>query len=233
MDFKKIKLYHYPATRSSRVKWALYETVGDNFEEEVVSLYEGEQYTPEYMQINPNHSVPALEITFANGDKKHMLESSAMVSFLAEAFPEKNLTPTAQFSSERADYHQMLMFAASPIDMMLWQIRVHEHVLGPDEKDQQTAQRYRHKFQTEVEPQLIKRLQAHDFICGNTFTAADIVMGHCVMWGKMYGMCEDEAFSSYLSHLSKRAAFLQAYADAGKFDPVPPKGAKPSGLFTG
>jgi hypothetical protein len=27
-----IKLFHYPATRSARVRWALHETVGDDFE---------------------------------------------------------------------------------------------------------------------------------------------------------------------------------------------------------
>ena len=125
------------------------------------------------------------------------------------------------------------MFAASPIDMMLWQIRVHEHVLSPDIRDEATAVRYRHKFQTEVEPQLIQRLSQHSFICGDDFTAADIVMGHCVMWAKLYGMCKDQSFSGYLSKLSKRPTFLQAYADAGKFDPVPPKDSRTPKLFTG
>ncbi|WP_101759573.1 glutathione S-transferase family protein [Oceanicoccus sp. KOV_DT_Chl] len=234
MDFKHLKLYHYPATRSARVKWALHETIGDNFEVEVVSLYDGEQYHQDYMQINPNHSVPTLEIIFANGEVKQMLESGAIVSFLADAFPQKNLAPAANsFSIERADYQQMLFFAASAIDMMLWQIRIHEHVLPPSEIDQPSSARYRHKFTTEVEPQLIKRLNKHAYICGEHFTAADIIMGHNVMWAKMYGMCNDKAFSAYLSLISKRPAFLQAFADAGKFNPEPPAGSRMAGVFTG
>jgi len=40
------------------------------------------------------------------------------------------------------------------MDMMLWQIRIHEHVLPEREKDARTAQRYMKKFASEVEPQL-------------------------------------------------------------------------------
>ena len=29
---KSLKLFYYPASRSARVRWALRETVGDNFE---------------------------------------------------------------------------------------------------------------------------------------------------------------------------------------------------------
>lgn len=234
MNFQQIKLYHYPATRSARVKWALHETIGDNFEEELISLYDGDQFRPEYLQKNPNHNVPTLEITFTNGDTQKMLESGAMVSFLADAFPEKNLAPPADnFSPERGDYLQMIFFAASWMDMMLWQIRIHEHVLAPSEVDERTAKRYRHKFVSEVEPQIIKRLTNNTYICGDTFTAADIIVGHNVMWAKIYGLCNDEVFSTYLSKISKRPAFLLAFADAGKFDPAVPDEKRKLGAFTG
>lgn len=234
MVFKKIKLYHFPASRSARVKWALHETIGDDFEVENVALYDGQQFSPDYLQKNPNHNVPILDITFANGDTKTMLESGAMVSFLADAFPEKNLAPPANdFTTERSDYQQMLFFGASWMDMMLWQIRIHEHVLAPSEVDEQTAQRYRKKFINEAEPQVIERLKAHDYICGNTFTAADIIMGHNVMWAKLYGLCLDEVYSGYLSKISKRPAFLKSFADAGEFEAEVPKEKRLAGLFTG
>ena len=67
MDITKLKLYHYPATRSARVKWVLHELVGDVFETEIVSLYEGGQYSTTYLKKNPNHCVPTLELTLADG----------------------------------------------------------------------------------------------------------------------------------------------------------------------
>ena len=41
-NIRKLKLYHDPAVRSSRVKWLLHELVGDDLESEVVSLYDAE-----------------------------------------------------------------------------------------------------------------------------------------------------------------------------------------------
>ena len=50
MNYQHIKLYHYPLTRSARVKWLLHECVGNDFEIEKVSLYEGVQYQPSFLQ---------------------------------------------------------------------------------------------------------------------------------------------------------------------------------------
>ena len=105
----------------------LHEVVGDDFDVVPVKLFEGEQYGAEYLSQNPNHNVPMLEITMPDGSTEVMLESGAMVTFLADAFPEKGLAPApSPFSLERADYLQMMFFGASWVDMMLWQIRMQE-----------------------------------------------------------------------------------------------------------
>ncbi len=100
----------------------------------------------------------------------HMIESGAMVALLADSFPEKCLAPRPNhLSFERADYLQMLHFGASWMDMVLWQIRVHEHILPPSDRDPLTVRRYRRKFASEIEPQLHARLERTRFICGETF----------------------------------------------------------------
>jgi glutathione S-transferase len=53
-------------SRSARVKWLLHELVGDDFEVETLALYQGQQYQPEYLQRNPNHAVPVLELSLAD-----------------------------------------------------------------------------------------------------------------------------------------------------------------------
>jgi glutathione S-transferase len=163
-----------------------------------------------------------------------MLESGAMVTFLADAFPEKGLAPAPHpFSPERMDYLQVLYFGASWMDMMLWQIRIHEHLLGEHEKDRHTIQRYREKFTGEVEPQLRKRFERHPFVCGEAFSAADCVIGHNVTWARGYGLCQDEIFRGYLSRVSKRPAFVKAFADARAFQSKPPDDAEIGERFTG
>ena len=218
MSTPSFKLYHFPATRSARVKWLLHEVLGDDFEVELVQLYEGAQYTPEYRAKNPNRSVPTLRIEFPDGSVMHMIESVAMVAFLADAFPDKRLAPPCGASRARADYLQMLHFGGSTMDMMLWQVRLHEHLLPLSEQDPHTVARYRKKFAEEVEPQLAARLGAAGFICGEEFSAADCVIGHNVAWARGYGLCRDEVFRSYLSRLSKRPAFAAAFADAHELE---------------
>lgn len=222
-NIRSLRLYHYPATRSARVKWILHEAVGDDFETVATDLYAGVQYTDAFLAKNPNHNVPVLDIEFADGTQMTMLESAAMVAFLADAYPDKTLAPAPGPSQARADYLQMLLFGASTMDMMLWQIRIHEHVLPRAERDERTAARYRAKFIAEVEPQLAERLAKGAYICGETFTAADCVIGHNVTWARGYGLCQDELFRAYLSRISKRPAFRAAFADAASFNPQPPK----------
>jgi glutathione S-transferase len=235
MKYSRLKLYHYPATRSARVKWLLHELLDDDFDVEVVPLYEGAQYSADYMEKNPNHNVPTLEMTLDNGGRRMMHESGAMVSFLADIFPEKGLAPAANiFSLERVDYLQMLHFGTSSMDMMLWQIRIHTHVLGAD-RDENTVIRYQNKFITEVEPQLMARLEKHAHICGDQFSAVDCVMGQNVLWAKAYGLCRSTIFTDYTDRLAQRPAFAKAYSDMGDFSLAPPadSNGELAKLFTG
>lgn len=222
MKIARLKLYHYPATRSARVKWLLHELLDDDFDVELVPLYENAQYSADYLRINPNHNVPALEITLENGDRQIMLESGAMVSLLADTYAEKGLAPAPDtFSLARADYLQMLHYGTSWMDMMLWQIRIHTHLLGSD-SDPKTITRYSDKFIGEVEPQLTSRLENAHYICGEHFSAVDCVMGQNVLWARAYGLCQGEQFTDYIARLSQRTAFAKAYADLGDFSLAPP-----------
>lgn len=230
---RSLKLYHFGPSRSARAKWILHETVGDAFEATRVNLYAGEQYAPSYLEKNPNHNVPVLEITFEDGETMVMLESAAIVGFFADAYPEKRLAPPPGLSSARADYLQMLHFGGSTMDMILWQIRIHEHVLPPAERDQRTIDRYRKKLSSEIEPQLAARLGKHRFICGDDFSAADCVIGYNVAWARMYDQCKDDIFGSYMGALAERPAFRSAFSDAAGFSPEAPQRPDGKTKFTG
>ena len=89
---------------------------------------------------------------------------TAMVAFLADAYPETGLAPPPGASRERADYLQMIQFGSTSMDMMLSQVRIHEHMLPQSERDPRMAARYRKKFLEEVEPQLARRVRG-DAVC--------------------------------------------------------------------
>ncbi|HEX3505311.1 MAG TPA: glutathione S-transferase family protein [Xanthobacteraceae bacterium] len=229
----KFKLYHCPGTRSARVKWLLHELIDDAFEVEIVALREAVQYRPGFLSKNPNHAVPVLEITSQNGSSMHMIESGAMIALLADSFPEKRLAPCPDhLSSQRADYLQMLHFGASWMDMILWQIRIHEHLLPRSDRDPITVRRYRGKFANEIEPQLRARLATTRHICGDTFSAADCVIGQNVRWARAYRLCLDDVFTQYLSRLSERPAYVRAFSDVTG-GPAVPEDSPVVALFTG
>jgi len=218
VDIRRIKLYHFPMSRSARVKWLLHELFEDDFDVEVMALYEGQQYQAESLKRNPNHAVPVLEVSMADGEVFTMLESGAMISLLADLYPSKSLAPEPDvFCVARADYLQMLHFGSTQVDMILWQLRLHKDLFGPADTDERTIDRYLDKFAKEIEPQLKARLTPGGYICGANFTAADCIMGQNVKWARMYGLCTDEVFSGYLDRLSVRPAYQAAFSDKGQF----------------
>jgi glutathione S-transferase len=178
--------------------------------------------------------VPALEVVTEDGRSTRMVESGAMVVLLADSFPEKGLAPFPDgFSPERADYLQVIHFCGAAMDMMLWQVRIHEHILPDRDRDDRTIRRYRRKFAGEVEPQLKRRLETGGFACGDRFSAADCVIGHGVMWARAYQLCADPVFADYIARLSQRPAFQSAFADLQGFELQVPRDAAVVELLTG
>lgn len=218
-----LKLYHFPMTRSARVRWLLHEILDDDFEIQRVELYEGEQYGEEFLALNPNHGVPVLEVTPAQGNTFSLFESGAMISWLADVYADRELAPPAAAGSvERASYLQMLHFCTSWFDMMLWQIRVERDLTPADKRADRVIRNYIKKIQREVEPQLIMRLERDGFGSGERFSAVDCVLGHNVRWARFYDLCGHEAFSQYLQRLDERPAYRKAFDDVGGFNLAPP-----------
>ena len=233
MDPVKFVLHHYPATRSVRVRWMLHETVGDDFEVRRVDLYGGAQYEPAYLALNPNHNVPLLEIHRGEDGVQLMLESAAIVEWLADAFPDKGLAPPPNASRERSEYLQYLHFGATWMDMMLWQIRSHRHILASDESDPRTVSRYENKFRSECEPQIAKRIEGGKYVLGESFSAADVIIGHNVFWARGYGLCQDSVFADYLHRLMARPALQKSLDDLADFSIEPASDATVRQHFTG
>ncbi len=215
---RSLSLYHYPLSRSARVKWLLHELVGDKFEVKRVGLLQGQQFSKDFISKNPNHGVPVLDVTYSDGTEQTIYESIAIMIFLADAFADKGLAPSLDNHSARADYLQMMAFGGSWMDMMLWQIRLNEDLLPRSVRSIALAKFNRDKFVNEVEPQLIKRLESQDYICGDNFTAADCMMGQNINWARAYKLCQDDIFYAYMKRMKQRPSFQKAFADAAEFN---------------
>jgi glutathione S-transferase len=87
-----IVLYHGMAsTCSKKVRMCLYEK-GLAFESRLLDLQRFEQHAPEYLAVNPNGVVPSLVV---NGTP--VIESSVIIEFIDDRFPEPVLRPEDMF----------------------------------------------------------------------------------------------------------------------------------------
>ena len=91
-----IALYHgLASTCSKKVRLCLYEK-GLAFDSHLLDLQKFEQHAPEYLAINPNGVVPSLVV-----DGKPVIESSIIIEFIEDRFPEPALRPKDTFDRAR------------------------------------------------------------------------------------------------------------------------------------
>lgn len=85
-----IELYHFPfSTCSQKVRLVL-EEKGLDFVSHEVNLMAGGQHDPDYVKLNPMHVVPTLV-----HDGEVLIESSLIIKYLDDAFPEPAMRPSS------------------------------------------------------------------------------------------------------------------------------------------
>lgn len=83
-----IELYHFAfSTCSQKVRLVL-EEKGLEFSSHEVNILAGAQHDPEYVKLNPMHVVPTLV-----HDGHVLIESSLIIKYLDDAFPEPRMRP--------------------------------------------------------------------------------------------------------------------------------------------
>src|SRR3954471_19341164 len=96
-------LYNAPqSTCSQRVRFVL-NAKQLRFEEVKLDLLAGDQLKPDYLALNPNGVVPTLD-----HDGKVVIDSSVIVEYLDEAFPDVSFTPRDVHS--RASMRSLMRF---------------------------------------------------------------------------------------------------------------------------
>ena len=212
-----LTLYHYPLSRSARVRFML-EEIGCEYDLHSMKMMQGEGMSPEHLARNPNHAVPVLEVRHADGSEQTIIESGAILLWLAEAYPDAGLAPEASDLTARADYLSQMLFQAAHLDMSLWQIRLNETLFPKTVRSAAIAAFNRDKITNEMVPQMEARLGEHDFICGDRFTAVDCIAAQNVNWMHSYGLVPVGPIKHYAKRMRSRPAFQRAFADAADFE---------------
>lgn len=190
--------------RSRKVRWLLCE-LGLPFEEHRLDWDKGEHLTPSYREISPMGRVPGIDI---NGTR--MFESSAICTFLADQYPEKNLAPRVD-SPERAEYLSWLFFGATTLENEV--LEVMRARKNPDDANRfsEAQKKLNHTLSL-----LDETLVSKEYLCGSKFTAADLVAGYPLAIANEAGILGDFAgVRRYLGLLmdrpaAKRSKFMNA-----------------------
>ncbi|RKG80793.1 glutathione S-transferase family protein [Corallococcus exercitus] len=163
-----MKLYFAPRTRAVRPRWLL-EELGVPYELIRLDLTRQENTTPAYLAVHPLGDLPAL----VDGDVT-LLESLAICLHLADRFPEKRLAPPVG-SAERGPYYGWMAFAELTLDPVV--MAFYRDVQTPAEREPSDAVVEKHRARlTAVLDVIQKGLGGREFLVGETFTAADVVM---------------------------------------------------------
>lgn len=171
-----MRLFSYPRTRGTRVTWML-EELGAPYEYELVPFGDNGFASDSFLRINPSGKVPALQ-----DGSLTLTESAAIVSYLGDKFPALGLVPPAG-TPERGRHDQWCYFVLSELEQPLWTKGKHRFMLPEDLRVPAIVDTANWEFQKALGI-LSQGLGDKPYILGDDFTAADILIGHTLIWAE-------------------------------------------------
>jgi glutathione S-transferase len=198
-----MKLYGYRNGRTLRALWVL-EEVGANYEYVEVDVMHGQGREPWFLKINPGGKVPVLD-----DGGTIVTESAAICMHLAEKYPASRLLPPAG-TAERSECYKWISFVLTELDALLWTIAKHRFGLPRERRVPAVVDCARWEFEAAIGI-LATGLGDRPYLVGASFTVADIVAGHTLLWAKSARLkLVSDSLASYLNALTMRDAFARA-----------------------
>ena len=191
-----MRLYWAPQTRSTRAIWML-EEAGLDYDMEVVAIRdENRKDTDDFRKASPMGKVPAL----VDGDCA-MSESAAICLYLADRYAPGKLAPALD-APTRGEFLYWLMYTPAVVEPAM-----------SEKFNGVTPNRGRSgwgDFDAMIET-WEAALQGRDWIVGDRFTAADVMLGSSAVFMRMFDMLpESPALGAYADRCLARPAYARA-----------------------
>ena len=166
-----IQLYSLPTPNGVKVSIMLEET-GLPYEAHRVDFANKDQFSEEFLSLNPNNKIPAmLDPTGPGSRPLALFESGAILLYLAEKTGQLlPADPTLRYETI-----QWLMFQMGGIGPMFGQLGFFNKFAGKEYEDKRPRDRYVAESKRLLGV-LNARLATRDWIMGNTYTIADIAI---------------------------------------------------------
>ncbi len=189
-----LKLYHNPISGNSRRVWIALLEKEISFEQVIVKL-DGDQFSPEFLQINPFHHIPVLV-----DDDFIVVESLAILDYLEAKYSKPTLLPTE--AKALATIRMVEMVTVNELSPVL--TRLTSEMMGFTKEPQKLA-RAKQKAET-VLNFFESLLGERPYFSSNCLTRADIVAGTMVPWLPRLGVPLDDypKLSAWIERLMQR-----------------------------
>jgi len=197
-------LYYMPGTRAERIRWIL-EELDLDYRIETIDLVKGEGQRADYLAIHPLGQLPALKI-----DGEVMIESGAIVQWLAESVPGSDLAP-APDQPARRDFDQWMYFAVASLEDPAWEMMLHGRIL-PEEQAVRAIVPFAEKRYAKALEVLENVVKDRDYLVDGKFSAADIMVGYILAWFPGF-LTSYPGLGAYLARLKLRPAYPHPAGD--------------------
>ena len=168
---ERLQLYSLPTPNGVKVS-ILLEELGLPYEPHLVSFGTNDQFSPEFLSLNPNNKIPAiLDPDGPGGQPLALFETGAILVYLAEK--------TGQFmptdAAGRYQTIQWLMWQMGGVGPMFGQLGFFHKFAGKDFEDKRPRDRYVAESRRLLGV-LDKHLVGRNWIMGADYTIADIAV---------------------------------------------------------
>ena len=168
---ERLQLYSLPTPNGVKVSIMLEET-GLAYEPHLVSFDSNDQFSPEFLSLNPNNKIPAiLDPNGPDGEALALFESGAILIYLAE----KTGQLLAKDPARRYQTLQWLMFQMGGIGPMFGQLGFFHKFAGREYADKRPRDRYVAES-ARLLGVLDQHLQDRDWMMGQDYSIADIAL---------------------------------------------------------
>ncbi len=190
-----LTLFHSPQSRSTRFLWLL-EELGAEYEVEYVTIPRTDgSGAPDPKNPHPEKKVPALL-----HDGHLVTESVAVALYLTDLFPDKGIgVPVGD--PERGAYLSWLVWYSSELEPAIV-----AKFTGATDTNPMLARAY-----DQVCARLVRTLEERDYVLGDRFTAADILIGSAFQWIPDL-LPKGPAIDAYVARLNARPALAAGAA---------------------
>ena len=167
----RLQLYSLPTPNGVKVS-ILLEELGLPYEVHLVSFGTNDQFSPEFLSLNPNNKIPAIiDPDGPGGQPLPLFETGAILVYLAEK--------TGQFiptdAAARYQTLQWLMWQMGGVGPMFGQLGFFHKFAGKEYEDKRPRDRYAAESRRLLGV-LDKHLEGRDWIMGADYTIADIAV---------------------------------------------------------